>query len=393
MRDEILRSIAEEYPTPAYVFQIDELKKRVGMIKNHIGERVKICYAMKANPFLIKPLIDMIDCYEVCSPGEFRICERNEIPMEQIVLSGVYKEYKDMLHAIKTYGGAGIFTIESMEQLHLLEKCAKQSEVTVHVILRVTSGNQFGMEEEEICGVIEKREEYTRLDFVGLQQYTGTQKKKMSKIREELAHLDEFIGLLQKRYGYEVSELEYGPGLYVPYFTTDAEVDDGTMLDELSDMLGELTYQGSITLEMGRYISAYCGYYLTRIVDKKMNCGQNYCIVDGGINHLSYFGQAMAMKIPYYRFLGEEQERTGNEKYHICGSLCTVNDVIVKNLSLPDAQIGDILVFERVGAYSVTEGIYLFLSRDLPGIMFWSEETGVQMLRGNRPTDVINSKY
>ena len=35
-------------------------------------------------------------------------------------------------------------------------------------------------------------------------------------------------------------------------------------------------------------------------------------------------------------------------------------------MPLKHAKIGDALVFERVGAYSVTEGIYLFLSRRMP---------------------------
>ena len=128
-----------------------------------------------------------------------------------------------------------------------------------------------------------------------------------------------------------------------------------------SRMLDGLRFQGTVTLEVGRYLAAYCGYYLTRIVDQKINKGQRYGIVDGGIHHLSYFGQMMAMKIPHFMHLSQK-EKEEKELWNICGSLCTVNDVLVKNLPLSNAAIGDLLVFERVGAYSVTEGIYLFLS-------------------------------
>ena len=44
----------------------------------------------EANPFLVNTAV--LDRYEVCSPGEFAICERLGIPMSKIVLSGVYKE-------------------------------------------------------------------------------------------------------------------------------------------------------------------------------------------------------------------------------------------------------------------------------------------------------------
>ena len=145
--------------------------------------------------------------------------------------------------------------------------------------------------------------------------------------------------------------------------------------------------RGKIVLEMGRFLAAFCGYYVTRIVDQKRNLGQNYCIVDGGIHHLNYFGQMMAMKIPKFCHVKQETEYTKSrteqpekevalnesgeeEAWNICGSLCTVSDVIVKQLPLVDAKIGDVLVFERTGAYSVTEGIYLFLSRDLPPVSY-----------------------
>ncbi len=61
-----------------------------------------------------------------------------------------------------------------------------------------------------------------------------------------------------------------------------------------------------------------------------------------------------------------------------------MNDVLVKNIPLSNAAIGDLLVFERVGAYSVTEGIYLFLSRDLPRIFFYSRKCGMQLMRDRK---------
>ncbi len=69
MDRDILRQIAGKYETPSYVFHIDELKKRIAMIREILGGKASLCYAMKANPFLVKPLKDVVDKYEVCSPG------------------------------------------------------------------------------------------------------------------------------------------------------------------------------------------------------------------------------------------------------------------------------------------------------------------------------------
>ena len=104
MDRDLLRQIAGKYETPSYIFHIDELKIRIAMIREILGGKASLCYAMKANPFLVKPLKDVVDKYEVCSPGEFGICEMCQIPMEQIVLSGVYKEEKDVAHVMRNYG-------------------------------------------------------------------------------------------------------------------------------------------------------------------------------------------------------------------------------------------------------------------------------------------------
>ena len=125
-----------------------------------------------------------------------------------------------------------------------------------------------------------------------------------------------------------------------------------------------------------------------------MNHGLNYAIVDGGINHLNYYGQAMAMKRPHCT----QTDNTGNirmegdeEQWNLCGSLCTVSDVIVKLFPLKKPQISDMLIFERVGAYSVTEGIYLFLSRPMPRIYFW-HKGNLTLVREALHTDEFNSE-
>ena len=164
-----LQTIARECATPAYLFDIDELISRIEMVKQELAQSIQLCYAMKANPFLIKPIQTRVDKYEVCSMGEFRICERAGIAMEQIVLSGVNKEKEDILSIMETYGSKGTYTIESLEQLELLEYCAAQTGNVIRALIRLTSGNQFGVDEEDICTMIEKRKAYPHISFVGLQ--------------------------------------------------------------------------------------------------------------------------------------------------------------------------------------------------------------------------------
>jgi len=188
--------------------------------------------------------------------------------------------------------------------------------------------------------------------------------------------------------------MEYGPGFYVPYFQKEEEEELSETMKAFRETVEHLEFQGKITLEIGRYLAADCGIYVTRIVDVKENAGQRYGIVDGGIHHLNYFGQTMAMKIPHYVQLDgvslEEKRERKENPVTICGALCTVSDVLVKNLSLKGSYLGDVLVFERTGAYSVTEGIYLFLSRNFPRIFSFSREQGVTLVRDEIASSQFN---
>ena len=71
------------------------------------------------------------------------------------------------------------------------------------------------------------------------------------------------------------------------------------------------------------------------------------------------------------------------------GSLCTVNDILVKNLPLRSARTGDVLVFENTGAYSVTEGMSLFLCRDLPKILYYDKVHGLRIARNRVETNTL----
>lgn len=406
-----LKRIAAEYGTPSYIFDVDELAARITKMKEILGDGVKLCFAMKANPFLVDAMKTLIGKFEVCSPGEFSICEHENVDMRSVVLSGVNKEKADIEHVMDDCGGVGIYTVESFQQLKILSECATARKKKISVLLRLTSGNQFGMSEEMIESIIADYKHYKYVDFRGIQCYTGTQKKKISHIEKELDWLDGFCDRLLEKYGYQAVELEYGPGLPVSYFQPDLDNENYEMLEAFSRKLDSIRGKYEITLEMGRYMAATCGVYISRIADMKENNGQHFCIIDGGINHVNYYGQTMAMKIPQIDFIPmhktdtedevavEEKcncdctalDTTGEIRWNICGSLCTVADVVIKNLPLTNAKLGDMIAFYNIGAYSVTEGIYLFLSRKLPKVLVYDQEKKEHLLRDNFPTDVINS--
>lgn len=374
MENSILEAAKATYGSPIYVFDQAAAKDRIVRVKDSLGGKYGVCYAMKANPFIAKGMAKVADRLEVCSPGEYEICIRGGVAPEKIIVSGVNKTHETMTRIVSVSGGKGIYTIESMQHAQILMQVAKEQGVKLLVQIRLTSGNQFGVDEEmfhEIAGMISKSEE---LSLTGIHYYSGTQKK-LKKVEKELAMLDEFAAQIKEEFGVGELELEYGPGLCVSYFVGEADTSDEEQLAQLKELLDGLKEYKHITVEMGRFLASYCGYYLSTVVDLKNNKDHNYVILDGGIHQLNYYGQMMGMHHPYTEILGKGEAVSAQEghAYNLCGSLCTVNDVITRDIHYSSLEKDDTIVFKRCGAYSVTEGMAMFLSRDLPKVAIYDE--------------------
>lgn len=241
---------------------------------------------------------------------------------------------------------------------------------------------------EEIKTIIHQRKEYPFFHIKGIQYFSGTQKTLTKRLKKECQMLDEFLIQLEQEENYQVEELEFGGGFPVHYFDDGKDIDEKQYLFDFSEIIHSMHYQGKIILELGRSIAASCGYYMTRVVDMKQNQNGNYAILDGGMHHLTYYGQMMAMKHPYHS-LYPYRENDEPIMWNLCGALCTINDLIVKQLPVSHLKINDIFVFKNTGAYCMSEGISLFLSRDLPKVIFYKNNQ-YELIRDEIPTYPLN---
>ena len=319
MKQEIIENILNNFETPIYVFDIDKLKQRIKFLRENLTKRLELCYAIKANTFIIKEINDDVDRFEVCSPGEYSICEEANITPEKIVISGVYKTPSVIDYMITSNSKIGRYTVESLEQLNLLDELSKKHNIKLNVLLRLTSGNQFGINEEDIEDIISKKDSYTNLYFEGIQYFSGTQKRTNKRLQKEIDYIDEFLLRLQEKYNYVADELEFGTGFPVHYFQGE-EFNEQEFLKEFSNGIDNMKYKGKIVIELGRSIAAPA----------------------------------------------RNDENT--EDWNLMGSLCTINDIIIKQYPVSNLQIGDAFIFKNTGAYCMTEGISLFLSRELPQV-------------------------
>ncbi len=389
-----LRELLPEVGTPSYIFDLDEFAKRAALVKEYFGETIGLCFSIKANPFVLGRLPETFDKIEVCSPGELTVCERTGADMSTVIFSGVNKGYADVERAADD--NVGTFTAESPLHLELINDAGVRRGKVFPLLLRVTDikgGSQFGMNEECTLDIIKRRDEYKGVKIVGLHYFTGTAKRKAKPIERECDYLMDLVARIKNDLGFTVERIEYGTGLAVDYFSDNADAEEEERLASISGKLQELAKVAELTVEMGRFFAAPCGYYLTKVVDTKTNFDINYAIVDGGMNQVKYNGQLQGMQIPEILHMTDRETQGEEKPWTLCGSICTTADILARNAMFTDLQVGDILVFCRTGAYSCMEGISTFLSRELPVIAEYSEKEGLRILRKMLYSDELNTPH
>ena len=334
--------------TPSYILNMDVLDSHIKTMKSIVDGKAGLCYAMKANPFLVPKMFELIDKIEVCSPGELSICQSYGIPGSKIIFSGINKTKQDVEAAL-SYDVA-VITIESNKHFYLIYEYCKAHHTTANVLFRLTNGSQFGMDAEAIENILSEKDKYEYIHVEGIHYFSGTQKKKFDKLANELEELDAFVNHLQDAYSLSNLTLEYGAGLPVPYFEGEDFDSLYQPLEMMMDAIKEKKRNYKVVLELGRFFAFSCGTYLTRVEEVKKNNSSCYVLVDGGIHQLNYYGQNMAMRVPKMELImlaaeGEKEVYKNSVDCTICGSLCTMADVLVRKWSGSLPQENDVFAF------------------------------------------------
>ena len=358
------------------------------MVKEAFGEDTDICYSIKANPFLLAVLPEAFSKIEVCSPGELEICRALNIDPLKIIFSGVNKSQTEVDTAVEN--GVRTLTAESESHLRYISSAASERGVTAEVLIRLSCESQFGMDRSDVKRLIADCASYPGTEIKGIHYFTGTQKTRPKEIIKEIARLNKFLDELDEELGFKSERVEYGTGLAVDYFAPDADEKEKARLEEISACIREFSHRVHLTVEMGRFFAAPCGWLVNTVVDTKSNDGAKYAILDGGLHQMKYDGQIQGMQIPVITHIGSGTEDAEEEKWTLCGSLCTTADVIARGASFTGLRKGDRIVFHRTGAYSVYEGFSMFLSRDLPSIYMLDKDNNLKLMRSRIETARFN---
>jgi diaminopimelate decarboxylase len=121
-------------------------------------------------------------------------------------------------------------------------------------------------------------------------------------------------------------------------------------------------------MEFGRFLVGEAGVYVTRIVDRKESRGSTYLVVDGGLHHQlaasGNFGQVLRRNYPLV--IGTRMDAEPTETVQVVGSLCTPLDILGDRVTVPAADVDDLVVVFQAGAYGLTASPTAFLGHPAP---------------------------
>ncbi len=371
--EEKITSVIERFNEPFFFYDLDKLKSHLESMANILDPDIKLWYACKANPMsaVIKVLRNLGFGIDVASAGELHQVLNSGIDPNHILATGPGKSKDYLHHLVKS--GVKTIVLESLNQAYWLDEIACEEDIKIEALIRVQLNwdegksvlggddiTPFGISSEDWKEL--DKTKVKNLNIRGFHVFQWGNLLDVNRLETIWRKTIEEVQALSKSLGIEAEVLDLGGGLGIPYdFKTEP-----IKFDEVHALLVKLKNEyklKKIWMELGRFTVGECGYYFTKVVDKKMARGRNIIVCDGGINHIA----RVALVNQTFPAKAFKTSNSPTETFHIHGSLCTALDFLGAFELPQDIEIGDWLVFHKTGAYGFTESMPFFLCHVLPG--------------------------
>ncbi len=388
-----LLSVVKQYGTPTYAYDVSVIRSQVGKLKSSFPSAVEILYSLKANPSvgICQFMAGAGLGADVASSGELFTALRAGFSPHHIFVSGPYKS-PEMLDELSSLAGVTL-SIDSVSELEQMSR----SNQTYRVVLRLRpdySSNaivdtgataRFGIPYSElsICHEFLKSE---AINLVGFHIFCGSQMLKAQAVVEHLRGAVKLSMRAADALGLSPQVLNLGGGFGIPYGMNDRELELEPIAQELSVLVERLSPM-RVVIELGRYLVAQAGWYLTSVVGKQTYQARMAAVVDGGTHHRSDMCRLglRANAVPPVILNEKRQPAVATD---ILGCLCLPDDVLAEASVLPPLEIGDVLAFANAGAYGLSASPALFLSHPMPSEVLFEGMT-TELLRPRQTGDSL----
>ena len=366
--------------TPLFVYDRAVMAHKVAALRAQLPPGISLHYAIKANPMpaVVGHMRGLVEGFDVASGREMHVALNAGMPAREISFAGPAKREPELRTAV----AAGItLNVESFTELERIAAAARALNTEAHVALRVNpafelkgagmkmggSPRQFGVDEAD-AGAWFIRARALDVNVRGLHIFGGSQNLDPDAIAEcQQATLALAADLIAGN-GIAPDFVNFGGGLGVPYFTGEKPLDLALVGERLGAPVAAFRArypEVELVMELGRYLVAESGLYVTRVVDIKDSQGLRFAMTDGGLHHhlanSGNFGQVIRKDFPVC-VANKADAAPADFAQRVVGPLCTPLDIVSDKVPLPPLGIGDLVTVFQSGAYGYTASPRDFLS-------------------------------
>ena len=404
--------IAEDYGTPFYLYHGEMISERVRRVHEALGTEVS--YSVKANPSLgVCQLIasQQEAGAEVASSGELAVARASGFEPEDIVFAGPGKTDEELKMAIDE----GIFAdnVESLYEIDRLAEIAESMGRRIGVGLRINPAaqlmgsqmrmggtvGQFGLDQADLDEAVQRTLSHPQLILRGIHVYTATQVFEVEPLLEHCRNILKIALEAAHKAGQPLEMIDFGGGFGVPYFENMADFDLERFGEGFRELLKSYRLDSRLSgcrfiFELGRYLVAEAGIYVTKVVNAKQMKGKTFIVTDGGMNHhltaTGNMGQVFRKSYPLLNL--SRMQGVAEEAVAVAGPCCTPLDMFGANIPLAEPEVGDLIGVFYSGAYGFSASNLGFLSHPAPAeVLLWQGEA--RLLRpGGKPEDVLKGQ-
>jgi diaminopimelate decarboxylase len=359
-----LQQLAERIPTPFHAYSASAIRQRIDALQAALaGLDATICFAVKANPNLaiLQLMAGAGVGADIVSVGELRRALNAGIPADRIVFSGVGKSADEIAGALNV--GILRFNVESLDELHTLQRLAQTQEVTARAAVRINpdvdahthakistgkSENKFGVSIDEARRWFADRKSLDHVQLDGLHVHIGSQILDVEPFRLALARVAAFWRELEQA-GHPIASIDVGGGLGVCYRDgVDQPVAAAEYVAVIREALAD--FRGRLLLEPGRHLVAEAGVLLTRVIRVKPGIQRTFLVLDAAMNDL----QRPSLYDAWHDIVPVSEQSRPMTTYDIVGPVCETGDTFARARELPECEAGDLLLIKATGAYGTS---------------------------------------
>lgn len=382
----VFEELARAHGTPFFLYDADEINARIRAVQQAFPGMVKVFYAVKANPnlALLRAVSDVADGLDISSGGELEQACLAGFDTARLSFAGPAKTTAELTESIRR--SIGYISIESLRELLECIRIARQVGTRANVAIRVNpvllnrafglkmggKAVQFGIDEEDLSEIVQTIVSHpAELAFQGIHIYAGSQCFDAAGVVEGVADTLRIVREIESNTPLTCRAINLGGGFGVSHVDRNRELDLVALASELRPVLHAFIesspVQRKIVFELGRYLTANAGIYVSRVISSKSSRGKEFFVVDGGLHHhlaaAGTFGTALRSN-----FILRNLTRPGAEtvRCQVAGPSCNPTDLLGIDVELPRPEHGDLIGVLKSGSYGMSASPLLFLGRQTP---------------------------